>query len=147
MNETCSNQSELFNLTTPTPINPQKFYFDGVAVSIFGLLGLFGNYHVTATTTILMSSSLLMSSLLSPLQTPIDTTTYFTVLIVTISTTTTRECVDPGSSLKTRTKVRRQLLFTGLFRNFSQQRGGDGGWGGFPILKTSFILKVALKSP
>ena len=54
MNETCSNQSELFNLTTP--INPQKFYFDGVAVSIFGLLGLFGNYHVTAIDVIIIAN-------------------------------------------------------------------------------------------
>ena len=41
MNETCRNESELFNQTLKT-INMQKFYFDGVAVSIFGVLGLFG---------------------------------------------------------------------------------------------------------
>ena len=41
MNETCRNESELFNQTLKT-INLQKFYFDGVAVSIFGVLGLFG---------------------------------------------------------------------------------------------------------
>ena len=44
MNETCRNESELFNQTLKT-INLQKFYFDGVAVSIFGVLGLFGKNH------------------------------------------------------------------------------------------------------
>ena len=43
MDETCTNESELFNQTLKTT-DLQKFYFDGVAVSIFGILGLFGNF-------------------------------------------------------------------------------------------------------
>ena len=46
MNRSCANESELFNLTVKT-INLHKFYFDGVGVSVFGILGLFGITSIT----------------------------------------------------------------------------------------------------
>ena len=95
MNRTCANESELFNLTVKT-INLHKFYFDGVGVSVFGILGLFGITSITTNFDVIIIVAVFTIVTITNTN---QNTTQFTILFFTL-----RKCVDPGGSLKTGTK-------------------------------------------
>ena len=102
MNRSCANESELFNQTVKT-INLHKFYFDGVGVSVFGILGLFGITSITTNFDVIIIVAVFTIVTITNTN---QNTTQFTILFFTLRKCvfTPRKCVDPGSSLKTWTK-------------------------------------------